>query len=87
VESCGSGEEQAWRRGGQIRPVDHSVPSSFATTSSHATYPSTALLASSSALRELHGFPREAFKALTAAMGVVIENPYEPLRTDTANLR
>lgn len=25
------------------------------------------------ALRELHGFPREAFKALTEAMGVVIE--------------
>jgi hypothetical protein len=27
-----------------------------------------------------HGFPREASKALTEAMGVVIENPYDPLR-------
>ena len=36
---------------------------------------------SSVALRELHGFPREAFKALTEAMGAVIENPYDPLRT------
>jgi hypothetical protein len=36
---------------------------------------------SSEALRELHGFPREAFKALTEAMGLVVENPYDPLRT------
>jgi hypothetical protein len=36
---------------------------------------------SSEALRELHGFPREALKALSEAMGVVIENPYDPLRT------
>jgi hypothetical protein len=36
---------------------------------------------STEALRELHGFPREAFKALTEAMGVVVENPYDPLRT------
>ena len=33
------------------------------------------------ALRELHGFPRVAFKALTEGMGVVVENPYDPLRT------
>jgi hypothetical protein len=26
-------------------------------------------------------FSREAFKALTETMGVVIENPYDPLRT------
>jgi hypothetical protein len=36
---------------------------------------------STEALRELHGFPREAFKALTEVMGVVVENPYDPLRT------
>jgi hypothetical protein len=36
---------------------------------------------SCAALRDLHGFPREAFKALTEVLGVVIENPYDPLRT------
>jgi hypothetical protein len=36
---------------------------------------------SSAALRKLHGFTHEAFKALPEAMGVVIENTYDPLRT------
>ncbi len=36
---------------------------------------------SSEALRELNGFPREAFKALTEVMGAVVDNPYDPLRT------